>query len=47
MPFCSHAMTPLGLPRWRRISEHSAGDSDRALMAEITIDTDTATANWL
>ena len=40
-------MTPLGLPRWRRISEQSAGDSDSALMAEITIDTDTAIANWL
>ena len=45
MPFCSQAMTPRGFLRWRRISEHSAGDSDSALIAEITIETETATAN--
>ena len=45
MPFCIQAMTPRGLRRWRKISEHSAGESDSALMAEMIIDTDTATAN--
>jgi hypothetical protein len=45
MPFCIQAMTPRGFLRCRRISEQSAGESDSALMAEITIDTDTATAN--
>lgn len=38
-------MTPVGFLRWRRISEQRAGDSDSALIADSTIDTDTATAN--
>ena len=38
---------PVGFFLWRRINEHSAGDSVSALIAEITIDTETATANCL
>jgi hypothetical protein len=44
---CIHAITPVGFFLWRRISEHRAGESDSALIAEITIDTATATANCL
>ena len=47
MPFCSQAITPFGFLRWRRISEQSAGESDSALIAEITMETETATANCL
>ena len=47
MPSCIQAMTPVGFFLWRRISEQSAGESDSALIAEITIETDTATANCL
>jgi len=45
MPFCSQAMTPRGFLRWRRIREQRAGESDSALIAEMIIETDTATAN--
>ena len=43
---CIQPMTPVGFLRWRRISEQSAGESESALIAEMIIDTDTATANW-
>ena len=45
MPWCKRAMMPPLPVRRRRISEQSAGESDRALMAEITIEAETATAN--
>ena len=38
-------MTPVGFLRCFRISEQSAGDSVSALIAEMIIETDTATAN--
>ena len=46
MLLLTRPMMPWRGPVWRRNTAHSAGDSDSALIAEITIAAEIVTANW-
>ena len=46
MPLSTRPIGPRRLPTWRRNTAHSAGDSDSALIAEISIAALIVTANW-